>query len=285
MAVGWAQRYAVIDGAHGQALVVAPSDRDLARQLRGERTFHCTTRAGGCGQVLILRAGDVNIPHFAHLSSDRHCDADADRWTHLHVQGLLHAWLTDVGRNVSIEQEIPGGRLDIAVHTTAGLIALEVQRAALDRVAWQQRTATYRAATRGLSWLWMDDAADLARRIELAEEGVTHALQLRFDASFEHRQHLQVRAMTCHQSGDWHDLRSCRLEVDGVRTPDWHRLALQSHPTEAAADTAPVETRAPRGAYERYYWAWNTAHPGIAATSIERAWRLQLPAPEAPAQR
>jgi hypothetical protein len=155
----------------------------------------------------------------------------------------------------------------------------------LDRVAWQQRTATYQAATRGLSWLWMDDAADLARHTELAEEGMTHAIQLRFAAPVENRQHMQVRAMTRYQSGDWHDLRSCRLEGGGMRTPDWHRLALQPPPTETAPVALPLETRAPRDAYERYYWAWTTAHPGIAATSVERAWRLKLPAPEAPAQR
>jgi competence CoiA-like predicted nuclease len=153
MATGWAQRYAVIDGPHGQALVVAPSERDVARQIRGSHTFHCTTRAGGCGQSLILRAGDVNVPHFSHVSGDRHCDAEADRWTHLHVQTLLRAWLTSTGRDVSIEHAIHGGRLDVAVHTAEGLIAIEVQRAVFDRAAWQQRTATYRAATRGPSWL------------------------------------------------------------------------------------------------------------------------------------
>lgn len=282
MATGWAQRYAVIDGPHGQAIVVAPSDRDVARHVRSVHTFHCTTRIGGCGQMLILRAGDVNIPHFSHLSGDRHCDAEADRWTHLHVQHLLRAWLTGSGRDVSIEQEIPGGRLDIAVHTTAGLIALEVQRAVLDRRAWQERTATYRAATRGLSWLWMDDAADLARRIELAEEGTTHALQLRFASTADQRRTLEVRAMTRFQTGAWHDLRSCRLEADGLRTRDWHQLALRPSPGENTTVSRPLEARAPRDAYERYYWAWTTSHPGIAATSVERAWRLKLPAPEAP---
>lgn len=282
MATGWAQRYAVIDGPHGQALVVAPSEREVARQIRRSHTFHCTTRAGGCGQILILRAGDVNIPHFSHLSGDRHCDAEADRWTHLHVQTLLRAWLTSIGRDVSIEHEVPGGRLDVAVHTADGLVALEVQRAVVDRAAWEQRTVTYRAAARGLSWLWMDDASDLARRIELAEEGTTHSLQLRFAGPADQRRKLEVRALTRFQSGDWHDLRSCRLEAHGLRTPDWDRLALQPPPTDAASAPAPFDLRAPRDAYERYYWAWTTAKPGIAPTSVERAWRLKLPAPESP---
>ena len=87
--------------------------------------------------------------------------------------------------------------------------------------------------------------------------------------------------MTRFQSGDWHHLSSCRLGADGLRTPDWDRLALQPSPTETAVAPAPLESRAPRDAYERYYWAWTTAKPGIAPTSVERAWRLKLPAPEA----
>jgi hypothetical protein len=91
----------------------------------------------------------------------------------------------------------------------------------------------------------MDDASDLARRIELTKEGTAHSLQLRFAGPDDQRLKLEVRAMTRFQSGNWHDLRSCRLETDGLRTPDWDRLALQLPPTDAAAAPAPLELRAP----------------------------------------
>ena len=104
-------RYAVVDGPEGTHWVFVPAERSDAQSLRARHSarFWCSTKAGGCGAQLSLKAGTEKKPHFAHYPGQaENCrfaydfDALERSYLHLALQLTLKKWLADLGLDCTL---------------------------------------------------------------------------------------------------------------------------------------------------------------------------------------
>lgn len=117
--------------------------------LKEQHRFYCP----GCGSALILKAGDVKIPHFAHLSLAE-CDKSSEPETPLHLSGktLLHQFFSAKNHQAELEIFFPSikQRADVLVEEK---FALEYQCSAISPALIRTRSAGYSSI--GLSALWI----------------------------------------------------------------------------------------------------------------------------------
>ena len=217
-------RFAVVDSPAGLHLVSLPTRTLLARDLRrAHSNFWCSTRAGGCGGLLDLKAGPIRAPYFAHRPGEgTGCAArlDPDELTsgyeHLTMQLALRTWLRSIGYDAHIERPVGGGRAD--VHAVAGdqIHVIEVQRSPLPPGAWEARDAKYRSEASTVTWLWGTD-----RKSEAEYALVSH--DVAFHARITEGPSVEVGTLWPGGDGEvdgvWNGLEECRLDGGGLWTP------------------------------------------------------------------
>lgn len=155
---------------------MAPRTQADAIPLK-RHSFYCSRLAGGCGDLLILAAGPVRVPHFRHLPKSscalRNGDLARDSYTHLAIQRALMKWINAVpGFSCSMEKRVEGGRTDLYVIGPGTRVSLEVQRSNINRTEVHRRTALYRRQATAVNWLYEFDSI-LACHEELMEQGLT----------------------------------------------------------------------------------------------------------------
>ncbi|WP_050182709.1 competence protein CoiA [Domibacillus robiginosus] len=142
--------------ALGEPVVLAgPEAKLLASQLK-EKPHYCPQ----CGSPVIIKAGDINIPHFSHISHSL-CNSFSESESPRHLTGksdLFH-WITQT-TDAQLEARLPDGsqRPDIL----AGNIAVEFQCSTISAPLFKERTEKYTA--RGLIPFWIYGGKPLERK-------------------------------------------------------------------------------------------------------------------------
>ncbi|MGO1057982.1 competence protein CoiA [Planococcus sp. FY231025] len=117
--------------------------------LKQQHRFFCP----GCGSALILKDGDVKIPHFAHLSLAG-CDTSSEPETPLHLSGktLLHQFFSAKNHHAELEKFFPSikQRADVLVEKK---FALEYQCSSISPGLIRTRSEGYSSI--GLTALWI----------------------------------------------------------------------------------------------------------------------------------
>ena len=125
------------------------------RKLSDARALRCLL----CGAPVVLKAGDVVRPHFAHLAGAECRFADSEPETDEHRAGkqMLAEWaaLRIPGASITPEASISesGQRADVLIVQGKVTVALEFQCADLSGRDWLRRHRLYRAA--GIRDLWI----------------------------------------------------------------------------------------------------------------------------------
>ena len=154
-----------------------PYGRDELVAIRSKEQFLCPS----CGSSLVLKIGDIKIPHFAHRSlSD--CDSLSEPESPLHLQGklLLHQFFLDKHFTVELEKYLPDirQRADLLVsHHTA----IEFQCSAIPGAEVSKRTASYIEI--GIAPIWIGGIKERTSeyiqfiRIKAFQQKMLHANQ------------------------------------------------------------------------------------------------------------
>lgn len=225
---------AVSDGPQGTDVVLAPSERHEALELRQKHAnkFWCSDQARGCGSRLTLTAGAILRPHFRHLRSDVACQhrlhpqAAERSYEHLHYQHALKAWLGSQGFEACMEHTFDeGGRADLHVIVEGLSHSIEVQLSPIGDETWGRRDEMYRQSVNHVTWLYGPNAESAAAREQalrgwslLIAEGVQ----------------LGVRGHTTQKSSP---LDQCQMTPEGLLVPGLQE-AKQEHEAFVASRRA-----------------------------------------------
>ena len=260
------QIHAVTDGPGGLLTAVAPHDRDKARALRARHAgqFWCSTAAGGCGAPLQLKAGEILVPHFAHLARTSHCPiasgrrTSADSYAHLAYQLALQEWLADQGHTATIEHTFPaeGGRADLHIDLEGTSHSIEVQLSPLTEESWDTRTTKYLQHARVVTWLFGEPRETEAVRALRSPALVSMRIG--------EEDGVVVLGATSLLETHWDLLTDCTYSPAGIWTPGLAEALAQS--TQARAEDERAREDAERRARE-------------AAAAKERARRAALERP------
>lgn len=242
--------FAVADGPDGGNVIELVDDRDQALRVRAQHhgEFWCSTQASGCGGRLVLAAGEKVRPYFRHLPGEgtscalAHDPQRAERsYAHLRYQLALSAWLRDQGLEPVIEKTLGAdGRADLHVRVEGVEHTIEVQLSPLSISTWRERNERYSRSGRHVTWLF-GPLAQTARTgqadRDLPTFSIASAAELTCERSREEfHSSEQVRLATHGTDEHWSSLGACRLQVDGIWTPDLE--AARSDLAEAAAQRA-----------------------------------------------
>lgn len=125
---------------------------ELASLKKRQARYFCP----GCGAELMLKAGEVKIPHFAHRSL-ADCDSFSEPETPLHLQGKLqlHHFFSQLHHMIELEKYLPviKQRADLLVNQKT---AIEFQCSAIPAGQVKARSEGYR--TIGIDPLWISGA-------------------------------------------------------------------------------------------------------------------------------
>ncbi|RFU68016.1 hypothetical protein D0469_13060 [Peribacillus saganii] len=127
------------------------ADFEMLHTIR-KRKFFCPC----CDGDLILKAGSIKIPHFAHKSSIE-CTAASEPESQYHLLGKrkLFSWLLSRGISAELESYLPGIRQRADILAVIGEVtyAVEFQCSSISQAEFEKRTNSYRRA--GISPVWL----------------------------------------------------------------------------------------------------------------------------------
>lgn len=140
--------------AQGEAVVLAgPEAKALATRLK-EIPHFCPQ----CESPVIVKAGEINIPHFAHVSSTS-CDSFSEPESPRHLAGKsdLFQWITQ-SAEAQMEARLPdqSQRPDILT----GRIAVEFQCSSIPASLFKERTDKYTAKNLTPFWIYGGKAVE-----------------------------------------------------------------------------------------------------------------------------
>lgn len=144
----------------GKYVTLARLSKTTIRQIRREEKFYCPS----CRQPVIVKAGTMMIPHFAHKKASI-CGNQTGGESDYHYKGklLLYEWLLDQHIDVTLEEYIPSiqQRPDLLLRIRGRLIAIEYQTATIDRKIIDERNQGYNRAN--VIPIWILGANQLTR--------------------------------------------------------------------------------------------------------------------------
>lgn len=128
--------------------------RETLQQYRQQKQFYCPQ----CHQPVRLKIGTINIPHFAHVTTQV-CDrlfSEGESVLHLKGKIQLFEWLKKLGHIVELEPYLAKlmQRPDILLTSVEKLIALEYQCSSISYEKWQARTNGYEKESIEAIWLF-----------------------------------------------------------------------------------------------------------------------------------
>lgn len=126
-----------------------PVERKALLALRSTEIFYCPS----CHSQLVLKLGEIKIPHFAHKSLSA-CDNFSEPESALHLQGkiLLHQFFKDQNFSIELEKYLPEirQRADLLVN---GQTAIEFQCSSISANQIIRRSKGYHQI--GIHPLWL----------------------------------------------------------------------------------------------------------------------------------
>lgn len=126
---------------------------DQAKHLRSIHHFYCPI----CSEQVILKAGEIRIPHFAHRkNSDCHSGfSEPESYEHLQGKQQLNEYFLEQGFEVSLEHYLPKlkQRPDLLISKNGLQYAVEYQCSPISRSILQKRTDGYVRA--GIRPFWI----------------------------------------------------------------------------------------------------------------------------------
>ncbi|MBC1891796.1 competence protein CoiA family protein [Listeria booriae] len=135
----------------GHDVVVTRGNVKRLKDRREQYTCGC------CGERVILKAGEINMPHFAHLSSSR-CSFASEGETQRHLSGKKYflEWLILQDRRADLEVYLKGiqRQADILVDEQ---IVIEYQCSTVSVKELEQRTEDYQLAGLQVHWILGQD--------------------------------------------------------------------------------------------------------------------------------
>ncbi|MCR2820985.1 competence protein CoiA [Lederbergia panacisoli] len=127
-------------------------NKELLERLRSN-VYFCPQ----CHEPLILKAGEIRIPHFSHRKHSLCTTSQSEPESIQHLQGkkYLYNFLTQQGLSVTIEHYFPDikQRADLFVQTYSHSYAIEYQCSPLARSLLEERTKGYKSI--GIVPLWI----------------------------------------------------------------------------------------------------------------------------------
>ncbi|CAH0344490.1 competence protein CoiA family protein [Bacillus sp. CECT 9360] len=121
-------------------------------EMRKEDTFYCPC----CENEVMIKAGKIKIPHFAHIRNNS-CHASSEPESDYHLLGKtnLYLWLKSKQYLVFLEAYIPEirQRADILVIVKSQKYAIEFQCSSIPEEDFISRTNSYRA--QGIIPIWI----------------------------------------------------------------------------------------------------------------------------------
>ncbi|MCM3610612.1 competence protein CoiA [Planococcus sp. MERTA32b] len=125
-----------------------PRNPNELRRLKTDNRFFCPD----CGTAVLLKIGDIKIPHFAHKSSAACGSGEPESSLHLQGKILLHQFFIDKKMSAEMEIYIPEirQRADVLVDRKS-VIEFQCSPIASSDVA--RRSAAY--ASQGLHFTWI----------------------------------------------------------------------------------------------------------------------------------
>ncbi|MEM1504252.1 competence protein CoiA family protein [Domibacillus sp. 8LH] len=156
----------------GKPVVLAGTEaKSLA--LRLKNTPHYCPQ---CGSPVMIKAGNVNIPHFAHISHTL-CQSFSEHESPRHLAGKadLFQWITQTAE-AELEACLPGG--DQRPDILTGNIAVEFQCSSISAALFKERTEKYTA--RGMIPFWIYGGKPVERKGSYVKLTPFQRLFLRF---------------------------------------------------------------------------------------------------------
>lgn len=127
----------------GNIITLATLSKQAIDELREKEKFYCPI----CQHKVIIKAGTMMIPHFAHYKTSQ-CDLKKRGEGEYHYKGklLLYEWLKSQQKDVKLEAYIPEikQRPDLLLTVKNKQIAIEFQCATIDPQIISQRNKGYR---------------------------------------------------------------------------------------------------------------------------------------------
>lgn len=148
-----------------------PRDELSSRQ---HEQFFCPT----CNEKVILKVGQRNIPHFAHMKTSTCILHQGESNFHEKGKYQLYQWFQKKGIQTELEVYFPKSRqrADIAVEFRGRKWAIEFQCSSLPMSVWKQRTNSYKEM--GVLPLWIIGG----NRLKMVKEGVLRLDELDYHA-------------------------------------------------------------------------------------------------------
>ena len=144
----------------GNIITLVTLSKQAIDELREKEKFYCPI----CQHKVIIKAGTMMIPHFAHYKTSQ-CDLKKRGEGEYHYKGklLLYDWLVAQQIDVSLEAYIPciQQRPDLLLRWRGRLIAIEYQCATIDRKIVYERNQGYKRAN--IIPIWILGANQLTR--------------------------------------------------------------------------------------------------------------------------
>lgn len=129
----------------GEYITLVTQSKEVINELRNRKVFYCPM----CKQKVIIKAGTMMVPHFAHHTKSQ-CDLEQGGESEYHYKGklLLYNWLKRQQMNVELEAYIPEikQRPDLLFTVKDKQIAIEFQCATIDSRTIFQRNNGYKRA-------------------------------------------------------------------------------------------------------------------------------------------
>ncbi len=117
---------------------------EMISLIKRAQPYYCPC----CATELVLKAGSIKIPHFAH-KSNASCDASSEPEStyHLLAKRKLFAWFTSHGYDAVLEGYIPTikKRADILVRVDEKKYAVEFQCSTISEAVFIERTKAYQS--------------------------------------------------------------------------------------------------------------------------------------------
>lgn len=133
---------------------------DLLSIMKGAQPYFCPC----CGAELMIKAGSIKIPHFAHKSnSSCAASSESESLYHLLAKRKLYSWLISHGYHADLEAYLPDiqKRADILVFDGEKKYAIEFQCSTISELSFIERTKAYQSVN--ITPVWILAAKNIKR--------------------------------------------------------------------------------------------------------------------------
>jgi hypothetical protein len=233
---------AVMGGRDSDQPVILPEEPhnlDEFRRQFGKDDFWCGTLLGGCGERLMTKRYETKVCHFSHFpdreGSRAACHRTAngvDSADHLFVKAHVTQWLAGQGHAAQAELcslgHGSGDAVDFVLRATNQRLRFELRPN--DYRSWRGTADSLAAKEGHVEWVFGLESA--ITRDMTARYG--YALRVRCETDGNSRRVL-IGTVTENRPVAWSPLERCRMNGDGLITPDLDELRNRGLIREGAA--------------------------------------------------